>query len=123
MPWTNTELRMRWLCYAVVTTLQSSMQLTLDDGLVAWSGLHFEGPVLHILLHHPLAEVAPDESLGIKHGVAWVHGDLILGSIACSQHGNAARAAAECQVSTLQCNTLITYSVYAHSQLFVDTNQ
>jgi hypothetical protein len=56
-----------------------SWLLTLDHGLVARACDHCEGPVPHVLLHHWVAEVATDQTLGIKHGVPGVHGDLILG--------------------------------------------
>ena len=43
---------------------------------------HLEGPVLHVLLHRGVGELAADQPLGIIDGVLGIRSRLILGSIA-----------------------------------------
>ena len=55
--------------------------LHLDDGRAAGTGDDREGPVLHVALDAGVAELAPDETLGVEDGVGGVHGRLGLGGI------------------------------------------
>lgn len=58
-----------------------ALELDLHDGL---GGLvdDLEGEVLHIRLNLGVAELAADETLGVKDGIVGIHGDLVLRSIA-----------------------------------------
>lgn len=43
--------------------------------------LHCEREVLEVMLHGGIRPLSPNETLGIKHCVLWVAGQLVLGSI------------------------------------------
>lgn len=47
--------------------------------LVISSSLHFEGPVLHILLNHWISKLPSDQSFGIEDGIVGILGHLIFG--------------------------------------------
>lgn len=44
--------------------------------------VYLERPQLHVVLHHLLVELSPDESLGIEDGVLWIGGQLVLRGVA-----------------------------------------
>jgi hypothetical protein len=51
--------------------------LDLDNGLGVLVN-DLEWPVLHVCLNLGVGELSSDQSLGVKDGVVWVHGDLVL---------------------------------------------
>mmetsp|Transcript_108569 Transcript_108569/g.151705 ORF Transcript_108569/g.151705 Transcript_108569/m.151705 type:complete len:209 (-) Transcript_108569:176-802(-) len=58
-----------------------ALERALDQGLLAGAGHHLEGEVLHVSLNVGVRELAADQTLGVEHSVAGVHGGLVLGSI------------------------------------------
>ena len=40
-----------------------------------------ERPMLHIGLHCDICELASNKSLGVKDGICWVHGHLVLSGV------------------------------------------
>ena len=57
------------------------MVLNLDDWLVSSTLIDLEWPMLDVILDSLVIKLPTNESLGIKDGVLWVSGDLVLGSI------------------------------------------
>lgn len=55
--------------------------LTFNNGLALRTSKYGERPVLHVLLDGCVVELATDQPLGVKHSVAWVHCNLVLGRI------------------------------------------